>query len=191
MKAVPASRYVIFLWLALGGCTLDLYSKSWMFRRLDLPPGPTWWIWPDVLGFQTNLNDGALFGMGQGMTRVFALLSLVAAIGIVYWLFRAGAALSRFLTAALGCITAGILGNLYDRLGLPGLVWRTSNQYHTAGDPVYAVRDWVLVMIGRYPWPTFNVADSLLVCGALLLVWHALRPRPREEPPANADRGTC
>ena len=28
-------------------------------------------------------------------------------------------------------------------------------------------------MIGRWPWPTFNLADSSLVCGAALLVWHA------------------
>ena len=36
--------------------------------------------------------------------------------------------------------------------------------------PVHAVRDFIQVMIGRWPWPTFNLADSLLVCGAGLLV---------------------
>jgi signal peptidase II len=183
MRAVPASRYVLFLLIAVGGCALDLGTKSWMFCRLGPLAGQTWWIWPDVFGFQANLNDGALFGMGQGLTRVFAILSLVAAVGVAYWLFYAGAARDRFLTLALACVTAGIFGNLYDRLGLPGLVWQNSNQYHHIGDGVYAVRDWILVMLGTHPWPTFNIADSLLVCGALLLAWHALRTKPHEHPP--------
>jgi lipoprotein signal peptidase len=36
-------------------------------------------------------------------------------------------------------------------------------------------------MIGNWPWPTFNLADSSLVCGAGLLVWHALFTRPEPE----------
>ena len=56
---------------------------------------------------------------------------------------------------------------------------------HALGDPVFAVRDWILVMLGSYPWPTFNIADSMLVCGAILMVWQAFRgdgPRKKEEP---------
>jgi lipoprotein signal peptidase len=49
------------------------------------------------------------------------------------------------------------------------------------GEPVYAVRDWLhfeIAAIG-FDWPVFNIADSLLVCGAALLFWHALRaPKP-------------
>jgi signal peptidase II len=174
MKAVPASRWVVFLSIVVGGCGLDLATKHWMFGRPNLLSGQTCWVCPDVFGFQINLNDGALFGMGQGMTGLFAVLSVAAAVGIVYWLFYAGAAHDRLLTIALACITAGILGNLYDRLGLPGLVWRTANPHHQVGDAVHAVRDWILVMIGTHPWPTFNIADSLLVCGAFLLAVHAL-----------------
>ena len=88
--------------------------------------------------------------------------------------FAAGAARDWLLTVALAIVTVGILGNLYDRLGLPGLVWNNAYPGHQPGDPVYAVRDFILVMIGRWPWPTFNLADSSLVCGAALLMWHAL-----------------
>ena len=94
-------------------------------------PGPIWWLWPDVFGFQTSLNEGALFGMGQGMVPVFAALSVVAALGILYWLFCLGAARDWLLTVALGCVTAGILGNLYDRLGLPGLTWGMGHPLHS------------------------------------------------------------
>jgi signal peptidase II len=172
MRAFPPSRYLLFLSVAAGGCAVDLATKHWIFDKLGMPAGKApWWLWKDVFGFQTSLNEGALFGMGQGMVPVFAVLSIAAAVAILWWLFFAGAARDRLLTVALSSVIAGILGNLYDRLGLPGLVW-------PSGDHVYAVRDWVLVMIGKWPWPTFNIADSLLVCGAGLLVWHAFWMTP-------------
>ena len=84
---------------------------------------------------------------------------------------------------ALAMITGGILGNLYDRLGLPGLVWPPGTG-HPAGEPVFAVRDWLHFKVdGLVDWPIFNIADSLLVCGAALLVWHALRSPARRPPP--------
>lgn len=175
MKAIPLSRYLLFFSIALGGCLADLFTKHWIFARLRMPaPGKEpWWVWEGVFGFQTSLNQGALFGIGQGMTPVFAGLSIAAAAAILWWLFRAGAASDLPLTTALGCVMAGILGNLYDRLGLPGLEYD--------GRPVYAVRDWILVMIGNWPWPTFNIADSLLVCGAGLLIWHAFWTKPETQ----------
>jgi signal peptidase II len=114
---------------------------------------------------------------------------VAAAAAVLYWLFFVGAARSWLLTVALGCVTAGIFGNLYDRLGLPGLVWNNANAFHRGGDPVYAVRDWIQVMIGAWPWPTFNLADSLLVCGAAMLIWHATMLRPAQ--PTSPNSKTC
>ncbi|MGD0899645.1 MAG: signal peptidase II [Thermoguttaceae bacterium] len=188
MRAVPLSRYIVFVLLGAGGCAVDLATKQWMFSRLGVPvpgrPGPIWWLWTNAFGFQTSLNEGALFGIGQGGWVLFAALSVVASLGILGWLFWAGAARKWILTVALGSVTAGILGNLYDRLGLPGLVWNDNNPpLHHAGQPMHAVRDWILVMIGKWPWPTFNVADSMLVCGAVLLAWHAFWTRPEDLKP--------
>jgi signal peptidase II len=162
MRAVPSNRYVVFLLLVVVGCLVDLATKRWVFGWLGLHG--EYWIWKGVFALQTSLNEGALFGMGQGMVWLFATLSILAALGIVYWLFVAGAARDLFLTVALGLVTAGILGNLYDRLGF-GLQFD--------GRPIHAVRDWILVLIFGYHWPNFNVADSMLVCGACLIVWHA------------------
>jgi signal peptidase II len=186
MKAVPASRSLVFLFIACFGCALDLITKSWAFAKLDMP-GPnsrTAWIWTNVFGFQTSLNEGALFGLGQGMVPVFAGLSILAAVGIFIWLFYAGAARDWLLTIALAFITAGIFGNLYDRLGLPGLISNGADGIHPAGQPIYAVRDFILVMIGPWHWPNFNLADSFLVCGAILLFWHALHSHRETMPDA-------
>lgn len=168
-SAIPWNRYVLFFGLAAGGCAADLATKSWAFGWLGPPPSPKWWIVPDVLGIETSLNRGALFGLGQGLVFVFAGLSILALVAILVWLFGLRAASDPLLTVALGCIAAGVLGNLFDRLGLHGL-------RELDGDRVFAVRDWILVMIYRWHWPNFNVADSLLVCGAALLVWKAWRP---------------
>lgn len=178
MKAVSWSRYFIFFALAAAGCAADLASKEAIFRRLGIPAKEPIWVWKGALSLTTSLNEGALFGVGQGQVWLFATLSVVAALAIVYWLFVAGAAEDRLLVAALGCVMAGILGNLYDRLGWHGLTWRNV-PHHADGEAVHAVRDWLHFKIDNViDWPVFNLADSFLVCGAALLIWHAFRAQP-------------
>jgi signal peptidase II len=173
MRAVSISRYVVYLLFAAVGCTVDLTTKKWVFEWLEQPGASShiFWLWRGHVGFQTSLNEGALFGLGQGNVLLFTILSMAAAVAIPLWLFYAGAAVDWMLTIAMGCVTAGILGNLYDRLGLHGLRCMDADRL---GEPVYAVRDFVLLQVNNsLRWPNFNVADSLLVCGAALLLWHA------------------
>jgi signal peptidase II len=176
MRAVPLNRYLTFFAMAVIGCGLDLATKTWAFAELGRPGGQTCWIWRPFFGWQTSLNQGALFGMGQGKVALFATLSVLAAVAILYWLFVTRAAVDRLLTVALGAVMAGILGNLYDRLGL----WSMPGA--APGVRYYAVRDWILVQYPPWTWPNFNLADSFLVCGAALLLWHAFRADPK--PPA-------
>jgi signal peptidase II len=178
MSSVPRNRYLIFAAIALTGCAVDLATKSWIFSYLGMPyERPSLWLVDEIFGFTTSLNEGALFGFGQGRQFIFSGLAMVATVAIVYWLFVVGAASDLLLTVALGSVTAGILGNLYDRLGLPGLTW--------AGQRVFAVRDWLHFKIDPViDWPIFNVADSMLVCGAALLIWHAIRTAPPAPSPA-------
>ena len=107
---LPGNRYVLFLLIAGGGCALDLATKSWIFARLGMPrTQPTWWICDEAFGFQTSLNEGALFGMGQGWVALFSGLSMAVVPCILYWLFVTRAARDLLLTVALSLITAGIL----------------------------------------------------------------------------------
>lgn len=159
---------VTFFTIAIVTAALDLWSKNWIFNRLGMPgTDGTLWVWEDVFGFQTALNEGALFGMGQGFVLGFAALSFAMLVGIVVWLLGPFAK-NMYLVVVMALVSGGIVGNLYDRLGLHQLRWLDDGE-HLAGAPVYAVRDWLLVMIGSYHWPNFNLADAYLVAGVILL----------------------
>ncbi len=170
------------------GCAIDLWTKHWIFQRLGnfqsnggISEPPIELI-RGVFSLETHLNEGALFGIGQGQAMWFAALSILAAVGVLWWIVWGGATKDRLLTVALGMILGGILGNLYDRLGLPRMTWVDGVSKHADGDRVYAVRDWLHFKIDaiNFDWPIFNIADCLLVVGASLMVWHALMA-PRED----------
>jgi signal peptidase II len=179
---LPVNRYFVFFSLAALGCGVDLWTKDVVFRWRGLPrQGNEWWLLPGRFGIETSVNLGALFGMGAGWWWLFSLLSVLALGGIIAWLFVFQAACDRWINVALGFVTGGILGNLYDRLGLPADV----------PPPLkHGVRDWILFVWPEIklaifnPWPNFNIADSLLVTGAIMLVMHAVvwREAVNEEP---------
>ncbi|MDD3587192.1 MAG: signal peptidase II [Thermoguttaceae bacterium] len=172
-------RLFRFFCVVFLGVLADLWTKAAIFNRLGAPGArETWWLIPNVFGFQTSLNQGALFGIGQGKIVLFVMFSIVAIVGILVWLVY-DRRKSLYITFTLGMITAGILGNLWDRLGLHHLEWTQFDVLtgqctpEMVGTRVHAVRDWILVMIGSYHWPNFNIADSLLVCGAILIFLYA------------------
>ena len=164
--------------LAAVAAGIDLITKSIAFARLGMPgTGLRHDLIPGVLMLETNLNEGALFGMGQGLGLAFAGVSLLAIGGIVAMMARQSTRDDPLLVTALGLIVGGILGNLYDRLGLPGLTWHAPAD--RLGEPVRAVRDWIhFVLPGVIDWPIFNLADTWLVIGAGLILLVSLRPTP-------------
>ena len=173
-----APGWAWFLSLALGAATADLVSKWVLFARLGMPgqSAPVILV-PGMLTLETNLNEGALFGMGQGMGTLFAGVSFAAIAGILWMVSRSETRADRWLLSALALITGGIIGNLWDRLGLPGLAWHAP--LDRLGQPVLAVRDWIHFRLeGIIDWPIFNLADSWLVIGAGLMLMLSLRPQP-------------
>lgn len=179
MSQIPRNRYVTFFLIALLGLAIDLGSKDAIFARLGAIGVPGANVYEFVGGWMTfrlftSINHGALWGIGQGMTWLFALLSVVAVGGVVTWLFVFRAAKSLWLTVALALIMGGTLGNLYDRAGLHGLV-------EADGSPVFGVRDFLLFTFGNFHWPVFNFADVFLVTGAIMLGIQSVRTEAAEK----------
>lgn len=93
--------------------------------------------------------------------RLFLVIS-VAAVGFVFYYYRRLAASQRFLQVALAFVLAGTIGNLLDRL---------ARRY------VIDFVEWYWWNRPDLRWPTFNVADSLLVVGIAMLLVH---PAPKQ-----------
>jgi signal peptidase II len=113
-----------------------------------------------------RVNQGALFSLGREYkvyaNGTFAVVSVLAALAIIFWSTRPATARDAPLCAALGLILAGTLGNLYDRLIFDG------------------VRDFLY--FHWFEFPVFNVADCCLVCGAGLLLVQAFWRAPAAQP---------
>jgi len=182
--------WLVFLVISVAGAGADLVTKAAAFASLGMPgSGRRIVLVPGFLVLETNLNEGALFGMGQGLSAVFAAVSLAALVGIAALLARPSVHEDRWLVVSLALIVGGIVGNLVDRLGLPGLRWHMPPERF--GRPVYAVRDWIHATIPDViDWPIFNLADSWLVIGAGLLFLLSLRPQRAAAAPATSSQTT-
>ncbi len=181
MRPVPANRCLLYTLIVALGLAADLASKHLVFADLGYPADQ---IRPVVAGrhelfdhppfvhgqsrlylrgpvtfrLYTGFNRGALWGMFAGWTAVFVGISLFTLTAILYGLFVRGAAESRLLTIGLALISAGALGNLWDRLALHGCT--------DASGPIHGVRDFLLWSFFGWDWPLFNAADLFLVIGA-------------------------
>ncbi|MCA9012098.1 MAG: signal peptidase II [Planctomycetaceae bacterium] len=172
---VPRNRIPTYAAITVVALATDLGSKEWAFQTLGLHGRSRTlidtWVRFELL---TNLNYGALWGVGQGMAPLFAVLSIAAFFGVIYWLFFCNAASSLWTTVALALVSGGTLGNLYDRLGLHGI------RPPDATSSALAVRDFLHFQFGNYDYPIFNIADSCLVVGAIMLLLQSFKTLPQE-----------
>jgi len=105
--------------------------------------------------FQLRLvyNQGAAFGLHLGpFSRWFFLGFAVLAVFVLNALSRSALPGDRFRQIACGLVTGGAIGNLLDRV-------RSAR----------GVVDFIDIGLGSYRWPTFNIADIAVTCGALAL----------------------
>ena|SRR5690349_9692083 len=105
-------------------------------------------------------NAGAAFSFlsdAAGWQRgLFIAIALAASAWIVYLLHKNPH--QRLFALALSLVLAGAVGNVIDRIAFG------------------AVIDFLDFYALGYHWPAFNVADSAITCGAILLVWDAFYP---------------
>jgi signal peptidase II len=95
-------------------------------------------------------NRGAAFGLTLGGPVVHTLVA-VAALGLLGWMFTTLPRQARLQRSALAMVLGGAVGNIVDRIRL------------------HEVIDFVDVGFGDLRWPVFNVADSFVTVGVLLL----------------------
>jgi signal peptidase II len=136
----------------------DLLTKAWAVR--ELADGPVSIIGDDV-DFRLARNTGGAFSLFSAFTPVLAIVAGVVAFFLIRTVRRTRDTL---LVVALSFVLAGALGNLIDRI------------FRSPGFLRGAVVDFA--HIGS--WPTFNVADSSITIGAVLVVVWSLRSNARE-----------
>jgi signal peptidase II len=101
----------------------------------------------------------SVFADGSAWTRYLLIAVSLVVIGILAWYLVAGSALSTRVAAGLALLLGGATGNVTDRILRGG------------------VTDFFEVWFGSYRYPAFNVADSAITIGAILILLDVLFPR--------------
>ncbi|MDD5506542.1 MAG: signal peptidase II [Candidatus Omnitrophica bacterium] len=127
----------------------DQLSKAFISGILQL--NQTIPLIKGVFGLTLVHNRGAAFGLLRNQVPLFIITS-VAAIVLIYFGLKSNRH-NKYYVVSLSLILAGAIGNLIDRLRL----------------------GYVVDFLNFYIWPVFNIADSSITIGAVLLGWAILR----------------
>jgi signal peptidase II len=158
----PRPNWPIFLGLAAAVAIVDQLAKAWIVATIA--PGERIQVIGDLVRLVHTRNSGAVFGLFRDNALVFGIASVVV-VGLIV-LYHARSPRSLLLSATLGLLLGGAIGNLTDRFRLGHVV------------------DFVDAGIGTLRFYTFNVADSAISLAILLLIVIAIRPSLTEGRPA-------
>ena len=165
----PASSKsaIRWLWLSVLVTVLDLGSKALVKHYMDFND-PL----PIIRGFfdlRLLYNYGAAFSFladGSGWQRwLFAAIAVSVVVGMTVWLTRMPCRY-RWQPIAAALVIGGAVGNMYDRIVERRVTDFLSFHWQDA-----------------YHYPAFNIADSAIVIGMLMLIWDSLRSK--KEAPAS------
>jgi signal peptidase II len=154
-------RRLRWVWLSLAIVFLDRATKAW----IDSQTTESWRheIIRNFVYLVHSRNPGIAFSLfansSSPILRIGLIVGAIAVIGVIAWLLVSSTHLSTLNAAGLALLLGGATGNVTDRI-LHG-----------------AVTDFLEVFIGSYRWPAFNVADSAITIGAILLILDVLFTR--------------
>jgi signal peptidase II len=147
------------LLLAAAALAADQISKYAVERLTQM--GTTHVVIPGFLNIVHTMNPGVAFGLLADSETPWRapllILFAVAVIALIAWLLYTGRAGRRLGEIGMTLILGGALGNLLDRILR------------------HSVTDFIDCYVGRYHWYTFNVADSAIVLGAMLVILELFR----------------
>ncbi len=154
----------IAVWLRLSALivVLDQASKQIVLHMIAL--GETVEVLPPVISLILTYNPGAAFSFlawASGWQRYFFMAIALAASGLIVYMMKKHER-DRFLCFALALVLGGAVGNLIDRAVYGAVV--DFLLFRWPGGP--RLLD---------PWPAFNLADSCITVGAVLLIWDSFR----------------
>lgn len=144
--------------LAAAWVAVDQATKALALARLE--HGESVPVIDGVLHWTLQRNPGAAFSLFTGVPWLFTVLASIISIVIIV---RAPRVVGRMNGVALGLVLGGALGNLIDRIARPPALFRGH----------------VIDFIDLRVWPVFNLADSGIVVGAILLVIASWREERR------------
>ena len=145
----------IWLWygVALVIVVLDQLSKMWVSTSLEYGQ-PL--VFTSFFNFTLLHNTGAAFSFlsdaGGWQRWFFGTVAFIVSSVLLVWIARLDKE-KRWEAIALALILGGAIGNLYDRLVLGYVV------------------DFIVVHYKHHVWPAFNIADSAITVGAVMLLW--------------------
>lgn len=146
------STYLVFITVLL---TVDQITKTAIFRSIN--PFDVHSVIPDFFNLVHVRNKGAIFGFfsNADSSFIFVLLTVfsLAALGLVVYYFIKTPVSEKLMNVSLSLILAGALGNQIDRI-MRGYVI-----------------DFLDFKFWGWHWPSFNVADSCISTGAVLLIF--------------------
>ncbi|WP_312868523.1 signal peptidase II [Amycolatopsis pithecellobii] len=152
--APPQRRVVLLACVAVVALAIDIVSKIVVVSTLE-DHAPVR-ILGGIVYLQLIRNPGAAFSMATGLTWVFALVAIAVA-GAVIWF--AGRLRSAGWAVGLGLVLAGAVGNLIDRI------------FRAPGPLQGHVVDFISVFGPNAEYfPVFNIADSCITIGGVLIV---------------------
>jgi signal peptidase II len=156
MPRYLAALVIIALVVGLDSITKFLIVQNLVLYRSNIP------IIPNFLDIVYYKNTGAAFGIlaGFSFSHYFFLAISFIALVMLFVAFKYASKEGKLVQIALPLLIGGTLGNLIDRIRLG------------------AVIDFILVhWYDKFYWPAFNVADSAITVGVVLLILEMLRKK--------------
>jgi signal peptidase II len=154
MQRRDDSAWRIALPILLAILVADVVTK-WLAVKSLAVYGPSKQVIGDAVRFSLVYNRGAAFGLSLGPYSRWLFMALTLGALVILWrLFRQTAPAQKARIVAISMVAAGAIGNLIDRI-------RSER----------GVVDFIDVGIPTWRWPTFNVADMAVSCGAFLLAF--------------------
>ncbi len=165
-------RNVIFAVVTVLGLAADQATKAWIVHTLPDAGSRGIEIIPGFFDLVHARNPGAAFGFLREFEYrhlVFVGFTLVA-VGVVLDMFRKLKESDWYMSLVLGLVMAGALGNAIDRVRQR---WVTDFLRFHVEQPA-SLKQWAIATFGTNEYPAFNVADTWLVVGIVMYVFHEL-----------------